>query len=527
MRIRRMVILGCCAVMALALAGCGGGGASMPTTGDGSTPSAGNSDTAFGDTTVYASGPGASLATANETAAITHHQITLGGKAVAYTAKAGHLTAADAKTGTPKASFFYVAYTADGLPAATRPITFFYNGGPGSASMWLHLGSFGPKRLVTGDPSTTPVKPFPLVDNADSLLDTTDMVFVDAIGTGYSEAIAPYNNGSFWGVDADANAFRDFVMRYLAVNQRGGSPIFLFGESYGTLRSAVLAEALESAGVNLTGVVLQSSILNYNSNCGVFNPGQVSCTGYLPSYAAIGAYYGLTNPAQTDIPAYMQQMRTYAAGSYGPAVDAYLPPSRQAPPAGMINQLVDYTGARLSLWQANFDLDPTVFQQSLVSGQLIGRYDARVSAINGSPLAAEGDPSSTVIDDDFYSTLKSYLPQVLQYSSASSYTASSNAIYYWDFSHDGQDVPDSVPDLAAAFALNPKLRVLSLNGYHDLATPFYQTEIDLARLGAAGHIVVRQYNGGHMTYLDDGSRPKEKADLVAFYSGTLVQRQGE
>jgi len=162
--------------------------------------------------------------------------------------------------------------------------------------------------FVTGDPSTAATAPFPLAANAQSLLDVTDMVFVDAVGSGYSEAIAPNTNGTFWGVDADAAVFRDFVIRYVAANNRAASPKFLFGESYGTTRSAVLANLLESAGVELRGVVLQSSILNYNTNCGVVF---VSCQGFLPSYAAVGAWYGLDNPnpAPGDLPAYLARAR--------------------------------------------------------------------------------------------------------------------------------------------------------------------------------------------------------------------------
>src|SRR5207237_437217 len=185
------------------------------------------------------------------------------------TATAGHLVATEPRTGQAQASMFYVAYTAEGVDGATRPITFFYNGGPGSASAWLHLGSFGPKRLAANAPAIDTAQPFPLVDNEESLLDTTDLVFIDAVGAGLSEAIAPFTNRSFWGVDADAAVFRNFVLRYLAVNGRAGSPTFLFGESYGTTRSAVLANLLEMAGTTVDGVVLQSSVLNYGTNCGV------------------------------------------------------------------------------------------------------------------------------------------------------------------------------------------------------------------------------------------------------------------
>ncbi|WP_175901639.1 S10 family peptidase [Burkholderia seminalis] len=492
---------------------------------------AAQADRAYNDPNSYSSSANASLdpSAAVEKAAVTHHQITLNGKTIRYTATAGHLVAHNPQTGAPEASFFYVAYTADNQPAAKRPVTFLYNGGPGSASVWLHLGSFGPRRIQTGDPNAN-TSTFPFVDNQDSLLDTTDLVFVDAIGTGFSEAIAPNTNQTFWGVDQDGGAFRDFVTRYLTVNQRTGSPKYLFGESYGTPRTDVLANLLETAGVKLDGIVLQSSILNYNTNCdmasdyvGNSNNGSspVSCAGFVPSYGAVGAYYQLDNPNPSNLPQYADQMRLLTAGSYAPAVNAYLA-SHTPPPPNLVTTMVNATGVKQSLWNADFNVIPTFFdnsfQLSLVPGTLIGRYDARVNVPVSSPLAADGDPSSSFITKPFTDTIGRYLPNELKYTAQSAYSVSSNAINTWDWTHDGLPMPDTIPDLAAALTLNPQLKVLSLNGYHDIATPFYQTELDLARLGTQPNLTIKDYQGGHMVYLDDTSRPQEKADLVTFYN---------
>jgi carboxypeptidase C (cathepsin A) len=492
--------------VALMLAGCGGGGGS----------GASSSAPSYFDPTLYSSDAGAFLGQAKELAAATHHQIVVNGTALAYTAAAGHLTASSPTSGAPEASFFYVAYTLDNKDPATRPVTFFYNGGPGSATVWLHLGSFGPKRLVTGDPATTAAVPFPLVDNAESLLDVSDLVFVDAVGSGLSEAIAPNTNQTFWGVDADAAVFRDFVVRYVAVNNRKASPVFLFGESYGTTRSAVLAFLLETAGVGVDGVILQSSILNYNANCGVTGTA-MSCAGYVPSYGAIGAYYNLDvpNPADAALPDFVAQMRTLTTTGYDPAIAQFfggVPPS-----STLVVQLSNTTGIPVQKWQAFFNMGPDFYQTNLLSGVLIGRYDARVSALIGSALARDGDPSSTFITSSFVNAIGSYLSSDLQYTNPSTYTASGNAILTWNFAHDGLALPDVVPDLAAAMAQNPTLQVLSLNGYHDLATPFFQTERDIARLGVSSKVRMTFYRGGHMTYLDDGSRAVEKADLVQFF----------
>jgi carboxypeptidase C (cathepsin A) len=497
----------------LLLAGCGGGGSAGAN--DGPT-------LAYDDPVAYSGSPNASLSSATEASAITHHELVLGGRHLAYTATAGHLTAHALVGDAALASLFYVAYTLDGADPGTRPVTFFYNGGPGSASVWLHLGSFGPKRLATGAPSTAPTTPFPLLDNTESLLDVSDLVFIDAVGTGLSEAIAPATNRSFWGVDADADVFRDGIRRWLTLNGRTDSPLFLFGESYGTLRSAVLAERLESAGVPLAGVVLQSSILNYNSNCAMFSPGSTDCTGFLPSYSAVGAWFGLTSPVPDDLGAFLVDMRGFAEDSYHPAVDDWLGASI-APSAGLLDQLVARTGEAQAQWQLEFSLGPDRFQRTLKPGQLTGRYDARMAVPSGSPLAREGDPSSTVISDEFATAMTSYLPQVLGYGTHSRYATLVDAISYWDFRHDGLELPDAVPDLAAAMTLNPALRVLSLAGVDDLATPFYQTERDLARLPElAARVTLRTYAGGHMTYLDDDSRAMQKADLAAFYQSATA-----
>jgi carboxypeptidase C (cathepsin A) len=506
--------IGACLAVALLLAGCGGGGS-------GGSPAPPPAPT-FADPVLYSTAASASLSSAVEIGAVTHHQLTLNGATLNYTATAGHLTANGLTSSAPEASFFYVAYTLDGANAAARPVTFFYNGGPGSATVWLHLGSYGPKRLVTGDPATTAPTPFPLVDNTESLIDVSDLVFVDAVGTGLSEAIAPNVNQTFWSVDADAAVFRDFVIGYLAANNRGASPKFLFGESYGATRSAVLANMLESAGVSLNGVVLQSSVLNYNVACGVITP-IVSCAGYLPSYGAVGAWYNLDHPnaAPPALPAFIGQMRTLTTDQYDPAVTAFLTMGT-FPPPGLLTQLVSTTGMSLAGWQAHFNLDPGFYQANLIPGTLIGLYDARVSAPIGSPLAIEGDPSSTFINASFASAITTYLNAGLQYTNPSSYVLVSNAIRTWGFGHDGQALPDTIPDLAAALAQNPQLKVLSVNGYHDLVTPFFQTERDLARLGPMPNVQLRFYLGGHMTYLDDGSRALAKADLAQFYQGATA-----
>jgi len=512
-----MLRLGLAALLAIALAACGGGG-------DGATAVAtpGTGGTAA-DTTPYSSTAGGSLAASMEAATVTAHSIATAAGTLAYTATAGHLDARAPQSGATEASMFYVAYTVAGA-AAARPLVFFFNGGPGSASVWLHLGSFAPRRIVISAPSLAVPQPFQLVDNAETLVDVADLVFVDAVGTGYSTAVAPYRNSSFWSVDADAAVMRDFIARYVGVNQRQASPTFVFGESYGTTRAAVLAELMLAAGMRLDGVVLLSSVLDYNSNCDIFAAGQASCEGFVPSYGEVGAWHGLSSPPPSDVDAFADALRSFATDVYGPAADAYV--ANRTPPApALVAELAALTGAPATLWNANPDLDPLSYRSLVLPGRLMGRYDARIVAANGSALAASGDPSSTLITGPFTAAAQSLFRDELGYSASAGYTLLADAIAAWDFRHDGRPLPDTIPDIAAALARSPALRVLSLAGYHDLATPFLQTELDLDRLGAWPNVFARVYPGGHMTYLDDGSRPRLRDDVRAFVRGEALAPQ--
>ncbi|WP_374582896.1 S10 family peptidase [Pseudoduganella sp.] len=506
-------------LLAAALAACGGGGGEGASVAPPVTPPPTVAG-ALADPTIYSGAATGSLAAASEAAATARGQLVLNGVRHDYTATTGHLVARDARSGSPTVSFFYVAYTLDNQPAASRPVTFFYNGGPGSASLWLHLGSYGPKRLVADQPGNSVLAtPAQLVDNAESMLDISDLVFVDAVGTGYTQAIAPNRNQDFWGVDSDAASLRDFVQRYVAANSRQASPKYLFGESYGGPRTAVLAKLLETAGTRLAGVVLQAPILDYNSNCAVFEAGpqEVSCEGYVPTYAAIGAYHQRANPLPSDFSAYIGQARNFAAGSYRAALGPWLA-SRVAPPPAVAVQLNALTGIATASWQQNPNLRPDYVQRNVLPGAMLaGRYDARVAAPVGNQLASGGDPSLAVVNQAFVTGIRNYLADVLHYTAASNYLPFNDFIERWNFSHDGKAVPDTVPDLAAAITLNPGLKVLSLSGYYDLATPFYQTELDLARLGTNPNIVVRNYHSGHMGYLDNAARRATRADLGAFY----------
>jgi len=480
---------------------------------------------------------------------VMHYQWKSGGTTVNYTTTTGHLTAQDAN-GNAEASMSYVAYTAPSTNGKPRPVTFVYNGGPGSSSIWLRLGSFAPTRVATPDPLFGTNWPnYPLVDNAESLIDTTDLVFIDPPGTGLSEAVLPNTNQKYWGSDADVNVMRDFIQRYLNVNGRGTSPIYLYGESYGTPRTDMLALALESAGVHLTGIVLQSAILNYfadaveavaitQSTEGLLLDTD-TVAGYLPGYAAVAAYFNQVSPAPVNPFLYAVQTELFTTLIYNQLQkysQSWVLSQLGIPDA--LGTPVFPSDATLKLWSIPSSLtqqalrdyfNANPFGTNLVPGTTIGRYDGRVSLPNSDPrLQTDGDPSDILISQPFTNALATQMPDYLGYTApnATYLPLNDNIIQVWDFSHDGQPMPDTIPDLLGALQLNPKLHVLAENGLHDLATPFFNTEKQLARLqtvkGLNPKLQVNFFQGGHMTYLDDVARPQMKRDLATFYKGARI-----
>ncbi|WP_375541755.1 peptidase S10 [Paraburkholderia sp. CNPSo 3281] len=553
---------GAIAIGVLMLAGCGGGDSpsssaasamnqvSASAKAAAQTPNSPDANQPYTDPIAYSPNANDGLAASQvaEKAAIMHYQWTSGKTTLNYTTTTGHLTASDA-SGNPEATMSYVAYTAPATNGSPRPVTFIYNGGPGSSSIWLRLGSFAPTRVATPDPLLTNWPNFPLVNNAESLIDTTDMVFIDPPGTGLSEAILPNTNQKFWGCDPDVNVMRDFIKRYLAVNNRSSSPIYLYGESYGTPRTDMLALALEAAGVQLTGIVLQSSILNYfadaieataitDSTAGLVLDTD-TLAGYYPGYAEVAAYFNLVSPPLIDQGLFALQSEIFATGQYQhfrKYAQSWVLSQLGIP--GALGKPVFPPQKTLDSWRwpssltlqalnGYFNVNP--FNNELIPGTTIGRYDGRVSLPNTDPrLQSDGDPSDILISQPFTAALATQMPDYLGYTApnATYMPLNDNIIGVWDFSHDGQALPDTLPDLLGAIQLNPQLKVLAENGFHDLATPFFNTEKQLARLqtvaGLSPNLQVNFFQGGHMIYLDDVARPKMKADLVSYYGGQPI-----
>ncbi len=476
-----------------------------------------------------------------ETSSVTDHELALDGKTLHYKATAGTLLI-DGEDEKPYGIVFYVGYTLSGVSdPRTRPVTFLYNGGPGSASLWLHMGSIGPVRVATSSPEATGAAPYQVAPNQYSLLDKTDLVFVDAVGTGYSRPVGKATIKNFAGTDQDVQAFSKFIQRYVEVNHRWNSPKFLFGESYGTTRSAALVDALEGAGMTCNGVILMSTILNYFT----LAPGSDALfIGNLPSYAAIAWHYEKIAHKGRDEKAFLDEVRTFARGPYAEALaqGQNLP---QAQVDAMAVKLAGYTGLSVQyIKEANLRVNPSRFRKELLRDQrmILGRYDAR---FEGSDADAAGetpgyDPSSTGITGAFVSAFHDYLDRELKYSTKETYFPRGLKINEeWDHTHHvpgaggpGAGGPGPAPpplrdayvagDLADAMRKNPRLKVFSANGLFDLATPFFITEYDLAHMELdpklRGNIEFAYYHSGHMIYLNVDALKQLKSDLAGFYA---------
>jgi carboxypeptidase C (cathepsin A) len=462
----------------------------------------------------------------------THHDWTAGPRPVHYTATAGNLLIygdpATPDAGKAIGSLFYVAYTEDGVPAKSRPVTFIYNGGPGSATIWLHMGSIGPVRVVTASPKASGPPPYEVVANQYSLIDKSDLVFIDAPLSGFSRLAGRGTAKEFAGVDQDVKAFNKFITRYLTVNQRWSSPKYLFGESYGTPRSAALVASLNNDGIAFNGVVLLSSILNYY----VRAPGyDLDPKTYLPSYAAIAWYYNKV-PHNGTMKDFVQKARDFSRTEYSAALDK----GDQLPPAefdAIAAKLAGFTGLSVQyLKETKLRVAPTRFRKELLRGdeQILGRYDAR---FDGFDVDAAGetpgyDPSDTGISGVYVASFHDYLTTELKYPSTEPYYLSAPGLGAWDWKHrpsggrGEQDQPDTVIDLADAMRKNPKLKVFSANGWFDLATPFFGTEHDLAQMmlppAIASNVEFGYYPAGHMVYLNVDALKEMHADLEKWYA---------
>lgn len=472
----------------------------------------------------------------DEQSAVSRGEVTVRGQRIAYTATAGTLTIRD-RDGKPTASVFYTAYTRDGAQRASRPVTFFYNGGPGSATVWLHMGSFAPVRVQTGEPVYIRPAPYGFGPNPDSLIDVSDLVFIDAIGAGWSRPLGDKTGRDFWGVDQDARAFAQAIERYVTINDRWNSPKFLFGESYGTLRNGVLAANLEENGLSLNGIVFLSSILNY----GVRQPGyDHNYLALLPSYAATAWYHNHLPSRPENLDAFLDEVRAFTAGPYAAALarGSALPEEEAR---RIADQMSRYIGLSPEfILRAKLRIDLHHFQTELLRDrrQVVGRLDSRylLDPTDANADRAPDDPASTAVTGAFLASFRDYARRTLGYRTDMEYRISARGPdFTWDWGHrppgtrgsfGGQTTPNTAVDLATVMRTNPHLKVLFLNGYYDLATPFYGTEFDVSHMllepELQRNVAFEYHPSGHMIYMHPEMLSRMRDDLAAWYRAALT-----
>ena len=441
--------------------------------------------------------------------------------------------------GPPVASMFYVAYFKHGADLRTRPITFLYNGGPGSSTVWLHMGAFGPVRIVTRNDTHTPAAPYHTVDNSYSLLDASDLVFIDAPGTGFSRIEGKNKEKAFWGVDQDAQAFANFITRFLSQYDRWNSPKYLFGESYGTPRSAALINLLETdRDIDFNGVILLSQILDFDlsidgpqTNPGMDLPYEIA----LPTYAATAWYHHKLSSQPDNLETFLTEVEGFAMGDYAQALGEGAKISADERNA-VAAKLHDYTGLPVAyIKKSNLRISGGAFAQQLQidSGETTGRLDSRFSGPSMDPLSEEADydPQSAAISSAYVSAFNDYARRMLHYTTDAVYQPEINVFKWWEFKHQPPGAPFAVPiatnvmpDLATAMKYNPNLKICLNGGYFDLATPFYEGIYEMHHLdipeSLQSNIEYHYYESGHMVYANEASLHQIHDNVAAFIRRT-------
>jgi carboxypeptidase C (cathepsin A) len=487
---------------------------------------------------------------------VTPGSVTIGGHPLAYQAEAGILVVhvkdpldddapppRDDKTGAPppqppEAGMSYVAYFRGDKEDSHRPITFLFNGGPGSSTVWLHMGAFGPKRVVTADDTHSPAAPYRIVDNEYSLLDVSDLVFIDAPGTGFGHLRGADKEKAFYGVDQDAHAFANFIVEFLSRHNRWNSPKYLFGESYGTTRSAALANILESEkSLDLNGIILLSQILNFDDSVDApqFNPGvDLPYVLALPTYTATAWYHHKLPNQPAEIEPLLREVENFALTDYSQALAAgsALSAERKSEIAAKLH---NYTGLAADyIERANLRVNGGEFEKTLLGSDVTtGRLDTRFAGPTIDPMSKEADydPQSAAISSAYVSAFNDYVRNTLKFGEKKTYKPEFDVEKIWDMLHQPPGsqtkVPGPInvmPDLAVAMKMNPNLKVQLNGGYYDLATPYFAAVYELRQLpiqsSLQGNIEMHFYTSGHMVYAHEPDLKALHGNVAAFIEKT-------
>ena len=462
---------------------------------------------------------------------VTRHSISVGGRQLRYTVTTGVMPLRGA-AGETEARIFYMAYTRDDAgPASQRPLMFSFNGGPGSSSVWLHLGALGPRRVEMTAEGFMPAPPFRLVDNEQTWLDATDLVFIDPVGTGYSRAARPELAQRYFGLQGDIQSVGEFIRLYLTRNQRWSSPLFLVGESYGTTRAAGLSGYLIDRGIAFNGVLLVSSILNFQT-ARFARGNDLPYVLFLPTYTATAWYHKKLPPdLQQNLRRTLEEVERWATTDYAAALakgDSLPPAERQQ----VIDKLARYTGLD-KRWLDNSDLRVEIqrFDKELLRDErrTVGRLDSRFKGTDASPAGEfpEFDPSMAAIRPPYTAAFNDYVRAELGFRSDLEYFILGGGIGRWDFGSDNA-YADTSNALRAAFAKNPHMKLFVASGYYDLATPYFATEYTLDHMGLdpsfRPSVTKHYYEAGHMMYIDLRSLAQLKSDVSAFIQSATARR---
>ena len=464
---------------------------------------------------------------------VTHHTATINGEEIRYTATTGTLVLKeeiDKEGEKPKASVFFIAYTRDDVEdVSKRPITFSFNGGPGSSSVWLHLGVLGPRCVKPDEDGELPQPPYALTNNECSILDKTDLVFIDPVSTGFSRAVPGEEAKQFHGFKRDIESVGDFILLYLGRYKRWGSPKLLIGESYGTTRAGGLAGYLQGQhGAYLNAIMLVSVVLNFQTIR--FAPGNdLPYILYLPTYAATALYHNRLDGIDTEFEAFMDEVRGFATDDYTVALmqGSSITLDQRA---NIVQQLAKYTGLTPEyLERTDLRINIARFCKELLrdEGRTVGRFDSRYKGIDRDSAGEiyEYDPSSAVVQGAYTAVLNNYVRGELEFASDLPYEILSRRVHPWDYSDHQNEYVNVADTLRQAMTVNPALKVFVANGYYDLATPFLASEYTFSHLGLdeslQDNITMAYYQAGHMMYIDQAELQKMKGDLDAFLDDVL------